>query len=354
MHLALAGITVESYHSGGDMAIEYGEEGLVGFLGLRSVGVIDDSAGMKDRTGDREMKQIVILSGKGGSSKMAVATALAHLASQENPIVLADADVDTCNLKLVLTPRPLEAHDFTREQMDTVDQGRNRGCAFCLGVCPFTAIGISPGRRSGREFPAGDPHGPAGCVSCLCRFLVGGVSMGNDVVGRWFQSDTRFGPLLHAQLFAGRENSSKLVRLVKQKARELGQAEGREFLLINGPGGMGCSAIAACSGVDLALLVVEPTAAGFYDLKQVTAVLRYLGVPSLVCLNKHDLDALRTDQMERLCSSMGVMVVGRIPFNNVIIRSMVHGKTITEYSSNTVSRNIEQIWAWIKAILGSR
>jgi MinD superfamily P-loop ATPase len=172
--------------------------------------------------------------------------------------------------------------------------------------------------------------------------------MDERVSGRWFLSDTRFGPLLHAQLFAAQENSGKLVTLVKQQAREVGLAEGRDYLIIDGPPGIGCPAIAACSGADLALLVAEPTLAGVHDLERVLATVEHFGVTTLVCINKHDVNVARAAEIERYCTSRGVEVVGRIPFDTVVTEAMVQGRAVTEYTDGPVSSGMKTIWDKIK------
>lgn len=296
------------------------------------------------------MKQIVVLSGKGGTGKTTVAAALAHLASRRGPIVLADADVDASNLELLLAPQRIETHDFTGGQVAVVDLNTCTGCGLCQEVCRFEAISISPeGTNDGK--PTIDPIACEGCASCFYRCPDKAIHMDEQIAGHWFRSDTRFGPLLHAQLFAAQENSGKLVTLVKQQARELGLAQGRDYLIIDGPPGIGCPVIAACSGADLALLVAEPTVAGVHDLERMLATTEHFGVPALVCINKHDINLARAAEIERYCASRGVEVVGRIPFDTVVTEAMVRGKTVTEYTHGAVSSGMRGIWDRIRGAL---
>ncbi len=155
------------------------------------------------------MKQLVILSGKGGTGKTTVAAALAHLAAAEIPIVLADADVDAANLELVLDPRRQEAHPFTGGKVAAIARGTCTACGRCAEVCRFAAIGSDGGAYRV------DAGACEGCAACAYTCPVSAIHMQEQQDGEWYRSATRFGPLFHAHLFAGRENSGKLVTLVK-------------------------------------------------------------------------------------------------------------------------------------------
>ncbi|MBC7223603.1 MAG: ATP-binding protein, partial [Anaerolineae bacterium] len=224
------------------------------------------------------MKQLVILSGKGGTGKTTVAAALGHLASQELSLVLADADVDAANLELVLSPRKLEEHAFMGGQLATIDPQACTACGACADACRFDAV--LPGEEAYRI----DASACEGCAACFYQCPTGAIRMEEQQAGLWFRSETRFGPLFHAHLFAGQENSGKLVTLVKQQARLLALDEGRDLVLVDGPPGIGCPVIASLAGADLALLVVEPTVAGVHDLERALGTARHFGVPALVCL----------------------------------------------------------------------
>jgi MinD superfamily P-loop ATPase len=199
------------------------------------------------------MKQLVILSGKGGTGKTTIAAALAHLASQELPIVLADADVDAANLELVLNPTKQEEHGFMGGQLAAIDPEKCTACGICYEVCRFEAI--IPGNEAYRV----DSLACEGCASCFYQCPEEAIRMEEQQAGLWFRSDTRFGPLFHAHLFAGQENSGKLITLVKQQARLRGLDTGATLVVVDGPPGIGCPVISASAGMDLALHVVEPT-----------------------------------------------------------------------------------------------
>ncbi|MBU0702236.1 MAG: ATP-binding protein [Chloroflexi bacterium] len=288
------------------------------------------------------MKQLVILSGKGGTGKTSVAAALAHLASQELPIVLADADVDAANLELVLDPTKREEHDFMGGQLALIDPAECTGCGICGQACRFEAV--IPGDSVYRI----DPLACEGCASCFYQCPEEAIRMEEQHAGRWFRSDTRFGPLFHAHLFAGQENSGKLVMLVKQHARLRAMDTEAEFLLVDGPPGIGCTVIAASAGADMALHIVEPTISGAHDLERVMGTTDHFGVPSLVAINKADLNPVRADEIAAFCAGRDVEVVGRIPYDTVVTEAMVQGLPVTEYAGGPVAEAIEELWLRIR------
>jgi MinD superfamily P-loop ATPase len=284
------------------------------------------------------MKQLVILSGKGGTGKTTVTAALAHLASRELPIVLADADVDAANLELVLDPQKLETGDFAGGKLAAIDPEKCTACGMCAEVCRFDAA------IPGDEVYRVDALACEGCAACYYQCPAEAIQMVEQQAGQWFRSDTRFGPLLHAHLFAGQENSGKLVTLVKQQARALALKTAADLLLVDGPPGIGCSVIAASAGADLALHVVEPTVSGAHDLGRVMATTDHFGVPSLVVINKADLNPVRSDEIVAFCAERGVEVVGRIPYDTVVTEAMVHGRPVTAYADGPVAKALDGVW----------
>jgi MinD superfamily P-loop ATPase len=292
------------------------------------------------------MKQLVILSGKGGTGKTSVGAALAHLASQDMPIVVADADVDAANLELVLAPTRLEEHEFMGGQVAVIDPDRCTACGRCYDVCRFEAI--VPGERAYRV----DPLACEGCASCVYQCPESAIHSEEVQAGLWYRSDTRFGPLFHARLFAAQENSGKLVTMVKQQGRLLALDEGRELLIVDGPPGIGCPVISASAGADLALLVVEPTVSGIHDLERALATVRHFGVPALVCINKADINPAHTAAIKAYCQEQGIEVVSTLPFDTVVTEAMVHGQPVTAYrEGGAVSAGLGATWGILKARL---
>jgi MinD superfamily P-loop ATPase len=288
------------------------------------------------------MKQLVILSGKGGTGKTTVAAALAHLASQELRVVLVDADVDAANLELVLDPVKREEHDFMSGQVAVIDTEKCAACGICAEVCRFDAVIEEEG------IYWVDPLACEGCASCFYQCSEEAIRMEEQHAGRWFRSDSRFGSLFHAHLFAGQENSGKLVTLVKQQGRLLALDTGAELLVVDGPPGIGCPVISASAGADMALHVVEPTVSGVHDLERIMGTTDHFGVPSLVAINKADLNLDRSEEIVAFCARRGVEVVGRIPYDTVVTEAMVQGQPVTAYTDGPVTEALREMWLWIK------
>jgi MinD superfamily P-loop ATPase len=289
------------------------------------------------------MKQLVILSGKGGTGKTSVAAALAHLASLDMPIVLADADVDAANLELVLAPNKLEQHVFMGGQVAVIDPELCQLCDRCYEVCRFEAI--IPGDDTYRV----DALACEGCASCVTQCPEGAIHSEEQQAGFWFRSDTRFGPLFHAHLFAAQENSGKLVTMVKQQGRLLALDQGRELLIVDGPPGIGCPVISANAGADLALLVTEPTVSGVHDLERILGTVNHFRVPALVLINKADVNPAHTASIEAYCRAQGIALVGKLPYDTVVTQAMVQGQPVTLYQPGGVmARALQGVWAQLR------
>lgn len=274
------------------------------------------------------MKQLVILSGKGGTGKTSVTAAFAHLASLgpfADQVVLADADVDAANLALVLKPQLRDAAEFRGGQVALIDQDVCVQCGACESVCRFSAIIERDG-----DYVV-DPIACDGCAACVYQCPTGSIAMHEQVVGSFSVSDSRYGPLYHADLFPGQENSGKLVTLVKQRARQRALDDHRLLLIVDGPPGIGCPVIAAVAGADLALIVTEPTVAGIHDLLRTLDTVRHFGVRALVCINKADLYPAGVQAIAAQCHASGITTVGSIPFDLTIADAMVAGQAVTAF-----------------------
>jgi MinD superfamily P-loop ATPase len=297
------------------------------------------------------MKQLVVLSGKGGTGKTSVAAAFAHLAAEGlQPVraVLADADVDASNLELVLSPTTLETHDFMGGGIAEIDPEVCEGCGTCAEVCRFGAIGYAEGEEG---LPSVDPIACDGCAACVYQCPTQAIHMEPQLAGHWFHSESRYGPLFHAALRPAQENSGKLVTLVKQQARLLALDEKYELIIVDGPPGIGCPVISAASGADLALIVTEPSAAGVHDLKRVLQTTEHFGVPALVCINKADLHSEVTAIIEAFCHERGIEVVGHIPFDTSVTHAMVQGMPVTAYGDGLTAQTLRQVWTRVVAAL---
>lgn len=295
------------------------------------------------------MKQVVVLSGKGGTGKTSVTASLAHLASQEQQIVLVDADVDAANLALVLDPQEREQQDFMGMDVAFIQESRCRARGSCMDICRFEAIRSRS--ENGRVIFQVDPIACEGCAACYTQCPENAIAMRPQQAGLWFLSDTRFGPLFHAHLFAGQPNSGKLVARIKGQAQQAGLATGKTIMLVDGPPGIGCPVIATLSGADLALLVVEPTVSGIHDLERIMGTLQHFGVSAQVVINKADLSRRQSTEIETYCQTKGIQVLGLIPFDPIMTEAMVQGMPVTAYSDGSVARALQAIWENLKDLV---
>jgi MinD superfamily P-loop ATPase len=296
------------------------------------------------------VKQLVILSGKGGTGKTTVAAALAHLASQEASLVLVDADVDAANLELVLSPQVQEEHAFFSSKVALVDPELCTACGTCEEVCRFDAV-VAPNEESGCDAYSIDPVACEGCAVCHYQCPADAISMEEPQDGLWFRSDTPFGPLIHAHLLAGQENSGKLVSEVREQARKVASTGGQEYIIIDGPPGIGCAVIASATGTDLVLVITEPTVSGLHDLERVLGVTQHFNIPAVVCINKYDINPEKAQEISDYCAQRAIEVVGLIPFDTVVTKAMVQGKPVTAYEDGQVSEALRKVWKRVLATL---
>jgi len=284
------------------------------------------------------MKEVVILSGKGGTGKTSIVGSFAALAKNK---VMADCDVDAADLHLLLSPSVREENELWSGQVAIIDEERCTQCGLCQDVCRFDAI---------KDLRV-DPISCEGCGFCSHVCPVEAITMKECLSGHWFISDTKYGMLVHARLEIAQENSGKLVALVRQQAKEIAQRDGLDYIISDGPPGIGCPVVSSLSGANLALLVTEPTLSGIHDLERVLGVCHHFGVPALVCINKHDINEDNTCQIERYCQNQGAEIAAKIPFDNAVTEAIVHGLPVVEHSEGKVTHEIESLWRRITQAL---
>jgi MinD superfamily P-loop ATPase len=285
------------------------------------------------------LKQITVLSGKGGTGKT---TLVASFAALTKKTVFTDCDVDAPDLHLLLSPQIVQTQKFIGSKVATIDKERCIQCGKCEELCRFNAI----------EKLSVDPVLCEGCGVCAYLCPVEAVELKERVSGYAFISKTKYGSMSHARLNPGEENSGKLVTLVRKNAEKVAKTENCTLILNDGPPGIGCPVIASLGGVDMGLIVVEPTLSGIHDMERALGLLNHFGVPSLVCINKYDINEENTNKIAKYCGSKGVDVVGKIPFDSIVTESMVVGKTVVEYSpNNRVSQKIEMAWGKLLSTL---
>jgi len=278
------------------------------------------------------MKQIVIISGKGGTGKTVITGSFAALAENK---VMADCDVDAADLHLLLQPDVKERHEFRSGKTAIIKKELCKKCGKCLSICRFEAISS--------DFTI-DPVSCEGCGFCSFVCPEGAIEMKENISGEWFISDTRFGPMVHAKLGVAQENSGKLVSLVRNQAKQLAEKEGRDWVIIDGAPGIGCPVIASLSGIDCAIVVTEPTLSGLHDASRVIDVAKHFNVKTALVINKYDLNLDMTRKIEQYCEKEGVKIIGKVSFDKSVVEAMVSSKTVIEYSDSKAKDEIISIW----------
>ena len=286
------------------------------------------------------MKQLTVLSGKGGTGKTTLVGAFASLAEKK---ILADCDVDAADLFLILEPTTIDRGHFFGGRKPVVNEGKCTRCGICTELCRFAAI--EDGRLDLLEC-----EGCGLCASCCPEEA---ITMEDALSGQWFVSDTRNGPMVHAQLGIGEENSGKLVAQVRKLAQALAEERKSELIIIDGPPGIGCPVISSLTGTDLALIVTEPTVAGIHDLMRLVKLAQHFDIPPLICINKDDINPDKTLEIEEYCRREDLKVVGRVPFDVAVVEAMVEKKTVMEYPCPVIHDAIRNVWHAVQDTLNS-
>ncbi len=282
------------------------------------------------------MKQIVVVSGKGGTGKTVLTASLAALAGKS---VIADCDVDAADLHFLLHPEVRERYEFRSGRTAKIEQEICQRCGHCAEICQFHAID---------ENFVVDPFSCEGCGVCEHICPEQAIRMEENVAGEWFVSDTKYGPFVHAKLGVAAENTGKLVTEVKRAVIRIAEKENRDYLIIDGPPGIGCPVIASISGADVALIVTEPTLSGIHDLKRVIDLASFFTIDTRVVINKWDLNLDNSKKIEEICLNGDIEVIGHIPFSKEVYESVINLLPIVEYSRGEITGEIRSIWERLK------
>jgi len=278
------------------------------------------------------MKELVIISGKGGTGKTSLTACFAFLAPNK---VLADCDVDAADLHILVHPEIHHEEDFRGAAKAAIDREKCSQCQKCRETCRFGAINA--------ELVV-NPLSCEGCGVCVHVCSEQAVSLEEGLNGHWCISDTRFGPMVHASLFPGAENSGKLVALVRNQARDLARKKEIPLVLVDGAPGVGCPVISSLTGADRVLIVTEPTLSGLHDMERAMQLVRGFRIPAWVVINKCDINPEVADRIEQVALRNESKVIGRIPYDPEVIQSMVQRRCAVENGDSSASRAIRGIW----------
>lgn len=285
------------------------------------------------------MKELVILSGKGGTGKTSITASFALLA--QRPVV-ADCDVDAADLHLVLVPEVQQRHDFYSGHEAVVRADDCTGCGDCFDLCRFDAIS-SVARADGSSVCTIDPTACEGCAVCAYFCPQGAIDFPDRLCGEWMVSEAASGPMVHAHLGVAAENSGKLVTTVRQQARRIAEAQGHDLILVDGPPGIGCPVIAAITGATAVLVVTEPSIAGEHDLERVLALTRHFGIPASVCVNKWDINPAICERIEDKARQAGARVLGRVRYDPLVTQAQLQERAVIETEAPS-GQDIRHLW----------
>lgn len=279
------------------------------------------------------MKELIVISGKGGTGKTSLIAAFASLADSK---VLCDADVDAADLHLIMDPFITTRVDFKSGHTANINRNKCSECGLCLDLCRFNAI------KDGFKVNHIDCEG---CGVCVYFCPEKAIDFPENTCGQWYYAQTRFGPMVHARLGIAEENSGKLVTLVRQESKRLADEKNLDLILTDGPPGVGCPVIASIGGASAVLIVAEPTLSGIHDMERVVQLANHFKVTAMVCVNKFDLNLELTRDIENFAQDEGLSCLGRIPFDPVFTKAMVKGQTIFEYNGNSsAGKAVRKIW----------
>jgi MinD superfamily P-loop ATPase len=286
------------------------------------------------------MKELTIISGKGGTGKTSIVGSFASLAKN---FVLADADVDAADLHLIIAPTIRNRNDFMGGHKAIIDLNRCTQCGECLERCQYDAI---------NDFTI-DTIACEGCGVCVHFCPSDAIDFPQRKCGDWFISSTAYGPMVHARLGIAEENSGLLVSTVRKAARDLAESENRDLVIADGPPGIGCPVIASITGATAILIITEPTLSGMHDLKRVAELAKFLKVPGMLCINKCDLNNDMSEQLFKTASEYQLTAVGKVPYDPSVTKAMVSGKSPIDFSDGPASQAIRQVWENVSNFLDS-
>lgn len=285
------------------------------------------------------MKQLTVISGKGGTGKTSITAAFASLAKNA---VFADGDVDAADLHLIFNPRIKKTIQFHGLNIADIDKDNCIDCKKCFESCKFDAI---------TKHIELIKESCEGCGVCSYICPVQTINMIKRTSGFAYISDTRFGPLAHAVLNTAEEASGKLVTVVRENAKKIAKEKKKNLIIIDGPPGIGCPVIASLTGVDLVLVVTEPTLSGIHDLERILDVTNHFNIPAVVCINKYDINIDNTKKIELFCNKKKIAIVGKTPYDTVITKAMINQKNVIEFSDGKTSDTIIEMWNKIQEML---
>ena len=293
------------------------------------------------------MRELVVISGKGGTGKTSIVASFAALAHSP---VLADCDVDAADLHLLLGPDIKQTHDFSGGKLASIVAQKCIGCGKCGEVCNFDATLFNgPGNDVVGKTYTIDLVSCEGCGVCVYFCPVDAIKFEDAVNGQWFVSETRFGAMVHARLGIAQENSGKLVSLIRKEAKQIAAKGNNDLIIVDGSPGIGCPVIASIAGADLVLVVTEPTLSGRHDLDRVAELTKHFNISTVICINKCDINLKIAEEIKNMALERNLKVVGEIAYDPAVTKAQIAAKSIVEHSNGGIKKQVVSLW---ESVLG--
>lgn len=290
------------------------------------------------------MKEIVVISGKGGTGKTSLSACFSYLAGES--AIVADCDVDAADMHLLMQPDFGQAEDFYSGELAVIAQNECTQCGKCFDVCRFDAISVIDDKH------IVEPLSCEGCGYCARVCPVDAITNIPLNVGKWYISNIKTGTkMVHARLGIGADNSGKLVAKVKNEAKTLAKEQEKDYIIVDGSPGIGCPVVSSLSGANFVVLVTEPSVSGIHDLKRVYELVKKFKLKAGCIINKSDINEEGTQKIENFLKEEGIFHISNLPYNENFTKAMVAGQTIIEYSDDSLSETIKDSWTKIKEIL---
>jgi MinD superfamily P-loop ATPase len=280
-----------------------------------------------------DIKEIVVISGKGGTGKTTITACLAD--TMKNKIIV-DADVDAANLHLLLRPKIKAETDFIGKPVAQINQNLCTNCGICQELCRFNAIEYVNHNYKVDEISCD------GCGLCKIACSTEAIMMKEQIVGKWFISKTEIGDFVYARLIPGAENSGNLVTMVRHQAKLLATKNSFNNILIDGPPGIGCTVTSAISGTNLALIVTEPTFSGINDLKRIFELTKHFNIKSGIIINRFDINPLNTKKIEAYAFKNKLKIFSKIPHLDCVLKE-ISKANIPSRNCSSLNSEIEKI-----------
>ena len=301
-------------------------------------------------TKGRFMKELVVISGKGGTGKTSIVAAFADLAKNA---VFADCDVDAADLHLVLEPKVKQTSDFSGGKQASIVAEKCIGCGKCQDLCRFDAINFNgPANDTVAKTFTVDPVSCEGCKVCVEFCPADAIEFNDSINGQWFISNTRFGTMVHARLGIAEENSGKLVSIIRKETKKIAEEQKKSLIIVDGSPGIGCPVIASITGADLVLIITEPTLSGKHDLERVAELAAGFKIPVLVAINKFDLNSDMAEQIEKDALKRNIKVVGKIRYDKAFTKAQIMKCSVVEYTGGAVTEDVKALWRNVTYALG--